>query len=258
MNLRMTFVPVALSGVFSLHSAVLADSVFMIEDPDLDFEVLDLGPFDGLGDAGPFSTFNTIGLGSIGDDREIAEFDLSGFSIPSGDVINSAVYEVKITSLDVFGLGVPLGDNPDSISAWGYVGNGIADLSDFEAGDCLGKVDTSAPFVGQILTFDVFHMVEQIVENRDQYLGITLRGDEFGLMAIIEGGGFPRLIITTSDSGPCLADLDESGSVGFADLLILLNAWGLCPICNCPADLDGGGDVGFADLLILLSTWGPC
>lgn len=52
------------------------------------------------------------------------------------------------------------------------------------------------------------------------------------------------------------ADLDASGSVGFADLSTMLNAWGNCGLCA--PDLDRSGGVGFADLSTLLSRWGPC
>ena len=50
--------------------------------------------------------------------------------------------------------------------------------------------------------------------------------------------------------------LDGDGSVGIADLLILLGGWGACPPPPCPADLDGDGSVGIADLLLLLAAWG--
>ncbi|MCA9291201.1 MAG: DNRLRE domain-containing protein [Phycisphaerales bacterium] len=49
-------------------------------------------------------------------------------------------------------------------------------------------------------------------------------------------------------------DLDGSGTVGPADLAILLAAWGQCE--ECPEDLDGDGIVGPADLAILLANWG--
>lgn len=55
---------------------------------------------------------------------------------------------------------------------------------------------------------------------------------------------------------PCLPDFDGSGSVGFADLQRLLQAWGTCPAC--PEDLDFDDSVGFSDLQILLQAWGPC
>jgi glucose/arabinose dehydrogenase len=50
------------------------------------------------------------------------------------------------------------------------------------------------------------------------------------------------------------ADLDGNGAVDFADLLLLLAAWGPCAPA-CPEDLDGSGAVNFADLLILLTSW---
>ncbi len=56
---------------------------------------------------------------------------------------------------------------------------------------------------------------------------------------------------------PCPADLNDDGSVGVSDLLILLGFWGPCwPVCL--GDLDGDGDVGVKDLLALLANWGPC
>ncbi|MEE9129560.1 MAG: hypothetical protein V3T84_06040 [Phycisphaerales bacterium] len=54
----------------------------------------------------------------------------------------------------------------------------------------------------------------------------------------------------------CTGDLDRNGSVGAADLLILLVSWGPCE--GCPADFDGDGTVGASDLLALLVNWGPC
>jgi hypothetical protein len=49
-------------------------------------------------------------------------------------------------------------------------------------------------------------------------------------------------------------DIDGDGHVTFADLLLLLSAWGPC--AGCAEDLDESGVVGFGDLLILLGSWG--
>ena len=54
----------------------------------------------------------------------------------------------------------------------------------------------------------------------------------------------------------CLEDLNDNGSVDFADLLEVLGSWGVCG--GCDEDFDGNGVVGFDDLLNLLSKWGPC
>jgi len=61
-------------------------------------------------------------------------------------------------------------------------------------------------------------------------------------------------------SVPCAraGDLNGDGSVDSPDLLMLLNAWGLCTCPWCPEDLDGDGEVNSADVLILLGNWGGC
>ena len=55
-----------------------------------------------------------------------------------------------------------------------------------------------------------------------------------------------------------VGDLDEDGTVGILDLLLLLSSWGPCPDPPepCAADLDGDGAVGILDLLTLLANWG--
>jgi len=52
-------------------------------------------------------------------------------------------------------------------------------------------------------------------------------------------------------------DVDLDGSVGPADLFMLLGSWAGCgPVQLCPADLTGDGSVGPADLFLLLGSWG--
>ena len=48
-------------------------------------------------------------------------------------------------------------------------------------------------------------------------------------------------------------DVNGDGVVDFADLLLVLSAWGDC--VACPEDIDGDGTVGFTDLLLILSAW---
>lgn len=61
-------------------------------------------------------------------------------------------------------------------------------------------------------------------------------------------------IATWLPPSSCAGDLDGNGSVGFADLQLLLQAWGL----TGPANIDCSGTVGFNDLSILLNAWGAC
>ena len=50
-------------------------------------------------------------------------------------------------------------------------------------------------------------------------------------------------------------DFDLDGTVGGADLAVLLSLWS---VTNAPfGDLDGDGQIGGADLAILLGNWGP-
>ena len=62
--------------------------------------------------------------------------------------------------------------------------------------------------------------------------------------------------VTVLEAGPndSIFDLDDDGTVGVPDLLILLSAWGKNP--GHPADFNGDGTVGVSDLLALLANWG--
>ncbi|MCH8006733.1 MAG: hypothetical protein IH888_10970, partial [Planctomycetes bacterium] len=62
--------------------------------------------------------------------------------------------------------------------------------------------------------------------------------------------------VSTPDN---VGDLNGDGAVNVPDLLILLAAWGPCPVpCppSCAGDIDGDCAVAVPDLLILLAHWG--
>ncbi|MBV6622933.1 MAG: cadherin-like domain-containing protein [Rivularia sp. (in: Bacteria)] len=172
--------------------------------PETTFEVIDGGfdgEFDGSGDSVFPGNFFTIILGSSGEAAEFAEFDISNLSLPEGETITNARFDVKITSLEVGGLGASFGDNPDSIGAFGYVGNGVADASDFEAGVLLDTEDTSNPSVGQQLSFDVTDFVQNLVNSGESFAGIGLRALELGGVAVDPSSvSMPTLIIETAPS----------------------------------------------------------
>ncbi len=54
----------------------------------------------------------------------------------------------------------------------------------------------------------------------------------------------------------CPGDANGSGSVSFADVILVLEEWGPCECCL--ADMDNDGTVGFNDLLLVLAGWGAC
>lgn len=64
-------------------------------------------------------------------------------------------------------------------------------------------------------------------------------------------------VIEFNDGPPpppaCPADIDESGSVDFGDILGILSAW-----ATPEGDVDGNGDTDFGDILAVLSEWGEC
>ena len=57
-----------------------------------------------------------------------------------------------------------------------------------------------------------------------------------------------------------LGDIDGDCTVGPHDLILMLGAWGDCPVLencfNCHIDLDGDCTVATSDLIILLGNWG--
>jgi|GEM_PF-3425761 len=241
----------------SLVAAVpaLARSVFIIADPPVDFEVVDVDPFDGLGDEGPFSTFNDAALGTEGECRSMAEFDILPFTVPAGEYISSARLEVRITSVGVYGLGIH-GEAPDSLAVDGYIANGIAELSDFQAGDGnqLDLVPIPNPYVGQIVTFQVTPFVRAMVQAHRRYVGLTVRAATFGGVWVTEGAGYPKLTIETT-----------AFSAGDLNCDTLLNAFDIDPFVlalsdpaayaaqypNCNrmlADCNGDGQVNAFDI----------
>ncbi|MEO1375124.1 MAG: Ig-like domain-containing protein [Cyanobacteria bacterium J06635_10] len=171
-------------------------------EPETTFEVIDGGfdgEFDGSGDIVFPGNFFTIILGDTGEVGEFAEFDISEFSIPEGETITSARFDVKITGLQVSGVGVAPGENPDSIGAFGYAGNGVADASDFEEGILLDTENTSEASVGEQLSFDVTNFVQDLVNNDEYAAGIGLRALEFGGVAVDPSSvSMPTLIIETA------------------------------------------------------------
>ena len=62
---------------------------------------------------------------------------------------------------------------------------------------------------------------------------------------------------SASQMTPKVSDLNEDFHVNVTDLLILLAAWGSCPLTGgCPEDFGGDGQVNVPDLLTMLAEWG--
>jgi agmatine deiminase len=109
--------------------------------------------------------------------------------------------------------------------------------------------------------------IDNFAGNRDAILRGHIRNDierylDDGMLTILLYGerssqeSFHDYLAVTVTYA-LLGDLDHDGSVGAADLAILLGSWGPCPPeGGCPADLNGDGVVDATDLAMLLGNWG--
>ncbi len=127
-------------------------------------------------------------------------------------------------------------------------------------GNCRGPIDLGTTDLGSLPSDE--HDADGDTDTEELVPPVDLGDYESGdtrLRPRIDG--WPALLdIGAYEAYPgnygCLADLDNDGSVGSADLSILLGQWGTCG-CAC-ADLDGNGTTGAADLAVLLGAWGGC
>jgi hypothetical protein len=102
---------------------------------------------------------------------------------------------------------------------------------------------------------------------------VAISGQTFQLLTAAQmTGSFssitapPWMDVTVTDSGvsgtvaeTCYGDLDYSGTVDSADMLIVISNWGSCPPeGDCPGDVNGDGAVDAFDYGIVLVYWGPC
>jgi len=81
-------------------------------------------------------------------------------------------------------------------------------------------------------------------------LGHSLPDEEYDLAFDF----FESLLLTP----PQPADMNCDGAVNVEDLLIVINAWGICPNGQptCPGDVNADGTVNVDDLLAVINSWG--
>ncbi|MEG4521086.1 MULTISPECIES: PEP-CTERM sorting domain-containing protein [unclassified Microcoleus] len=160
--------------------------------PLITFQVIDgdsFGSFDGLGDRVTDLAYPNVDSGNLHSwyevekttAREIAA--LTEFSIP-GLTWTSTGYrtDTRITSITRAILRVELlsaptadsGSEPRDLGIFGYVGNGTAEASDFEAGVFLDSTDISE-YGRQYAYFNVTPFVSELVSNNNEFAGFALR-----------------------------------------------------------------------------------
>ncbi|MCP3904673.1 MAG: hypothetical protein GY715_13685 [Planctomycetes bacterium] len=94
-----------------------------------------------------------------------------------------------------------------------------------------------------------------LTEDQALYCLVRLRDDAGNDLSLdgLTGDAFIRIQLGID----CPEDLNDNGSVDFADILEVIGAWGPCGV-PCPQDLSGNGQVDFADILVIIGAWGPC
>jgi len=100
-------------------------------------------------------------------------------------------------------------------------------------------------------TFDVIIAQFTVDKNVGIHLGGNILWKNFGGNEINS-----PFVVDNIGAELCPWDLDESGGVSTADILLLFAAWGSDP-CG-PPDFNDDGVVNTSDLLALLANWGPC
>jgi hypothetical protein len=132
-----------------------------------------------------------------GPQTRLAEFNISSFFIAPNTIIKSAVFQDKLSSV----LGNQFG-GPITLSIFGYIGNGTAELSDADNGVFLSSVDISSLSPGDTFNFDVTAFVNQQVSNGNPFAGFAIKTFEFSGVSL--GGtdalGRSSLVIETDDA----------------------------------------------------------
>ncbi len=113
-------------------------------------------------------------------------------------------------------------------------------------GPSYNYVDDVVVIDGEIITLD---QSTHRINHHDRITGVVRSYVEYPATWSIYAG-----LAVVSVSAPCLGDLDGDGTVGPADLALLLGDWG----GKGAADLDASGAVNAADLAVLLGAWGGC
>jgi hypothetical protein len=203
---KVAVVSVCTALGFALGVNEEAKAVSFTFSPTTTFEVIDIDQeghiYDGLGDLlfpGNFGIVysQTKYIEGGHETASFLEFNISNFSVALNTFIKSAIFQTEI-----YTFAVNEGLNPGSLGIFGYVGNGTAEVSDFEAGVLLSSVDVSSSSVGDILNFDVTPFVNQRVNNGNAFAGFGIRALNPG--GLVLGGGDwlgspPRLIVETTD-----------------------------------------------------------
>ncbi|MCP3904656.1 MAG: hypothetical protein GY715_13600 [Planctomycetes bacterium] len=91
------------------------------------------------------------------------------------------------------------------------------------------------------------------------YLGLAVAGNRAYPVYLDTSAGDADIYTNVIDfgGGGVAGDANGDGVVNFADILVIIGAWGTCPMppAECPADVNGDTLVNFADILVVIANW---
>jgi hypothetical protein len=153
--------------------------------------------YDGRGDGIVFGLFDVVYREpNFLELAELAEFNIGNFFMSPNTFIKNVIFQAEIRTVGF----AAARQNPSSLGIFGYVGNGTAEESDFEAGVLLSSVDVSSLRAGDILNFEVTSFFNQRVSNGDAFAGFGIRALNPGGLALAnDPPRKPRLIVETAD-----------------------------------------------------------
>jgi hypothetical protein len=178
--------------------------------PTISYTVGDTQAQDGVGDYIFGSESLPVGIikgeGYRQEYRAFYEFNLANLSLAPNQAIISAIWGVKANSVSSY-------DRWSRLDAYGYTGNGQADVSDFGAGERLdGRywysilLNTTIPGINPSpnFAFNVLPFISQRINNNDTFAGFSLRNFDDDAYATFNQDA--RLTIITADITPDVAE----------------------------------------------------
>jgi len=109
--------------------------------------------------------------------RALYGFNLANLSLAPNTAISSAIFQAKANTISWY-------DRFSRLDAYGYIGDGQADVSDFVAGEHLdgrylyNVINTGSGInPSPLFSFNVLPLISEIVRNNDNFAGFSLRND---------------------------------------------------------------------------------
>ena len=154
-----------------------------------------------------------------GERTRLAEFNISSFFIAPNTIIKSAVFQDKFSNVLFNEFGRPI-----SLSIFGYIGNGTAEVSDPDNGVFLSSVDISSLSPGDTLNFDVTTFVNQRVSNGNPFAGFAIKTFDFAGVTLegTDALGRSSLVIETVDAAE---PVPEPTTIFGSALALSLGGW---------------------------------